>query len=287
VYVAYDDFSTNPPNMRVAVSYGTDPPFFSVDTQDGVSSGFVNPGHRLAKDPKSGTIYSLFQRRIAPGAGGSQNINYMLNRSTDGGLTWPLGSGGGIVVANADSNQPTPKFGTVNALLGGVLHAAVDPTKGDVFYVYGKRDAVTGNNRLAIRRITTDDTGQLSIGPEVFVTGQVQAAIPSVAVTPNGEIGVFYYTFDGFATTGFPTFTTHIAISSDHGVTFTDTPLATFQSAAKDNGNPRQRVFGDYMQLKVAGGTFYGAFTANGLAFGRPFANHDPIFFRVQATGPR
>ena len=50
----------------------------------------------------------------------------MLNRSTDGGATWTLnGMAGGIIVANADSTQPTPKFGTVNALLGGVDHAAV------------------------------------------------------------------------------------------------------------------------------------------------------------------
>ena len=287
VYVAYDDFSGGP-NMRVAVSYGSIPPFFSVDNQSGISTGFVNPGHRLAKDPRTGTIYSLWQRRIAPGAGGSQNINYMLNRSTDGGLTWPLGGGFGIVVANGDSTQPWPKFGTVNALLGGVLHAAVNRTNSDLYYVYGKRDAGTGNNRLAIRRVTTDGDGQLNIGSEFFVTGQVQAALPSVAVTPNGEVGVFYYTFDGISATLFPIFTAHIAISSDRGVTFRDTALMTFQSSAAGTGNlfDRQRVLGDYMQLKVAGGTFFGAFTGNGIVLGRPFANHDPIFFKVQATGP-
>ncbi len=287
VYVAYDDFSTGP-DMRVAVSYDALPPVFLTDNRSGISTGFVNPGHRLAKDPKSGAIYSLFQRRIAAGAGGSQNINYMLNRSTDGGQTWSLNASAlGIVVANADSTQPRPKFGTVNALLGGALHAATDPVTGDLYYVYGNRDPGTGNNRLAVRRLTTDAVGTLTIGPEAFVTGQVVAAIPSVAVTPNGTVGVFYYTFDGLSTTTFPIFTAHIAISKNSGTTFTDTPLFTFQSSARDNGDSRQRVFGDYMQLKVAGGTFYGAFTGNGAAFGRPIANHDPIFFKVQATGPR
>lgn len=287
-YVAYDDFGTFPPDMRVAVSAGTNPPSFVTDVRTGVSSGFVNPGHRMAKNTITGTVYSLFQRRIAPGAGGSQRIDYMLNRSTDGGATWPLGAGQGIVVATADSSQPRPKFGTVNALLGGVLHAAVHAQTGDLYYVYGHRDPTTGNNRLAIRRITTDGAGDLVIGPESFVTGQVNAALPSVAVTPNGEVGVFHYTFDGFdAASGFPVFTAHVAISSDRGATFTDTPLLTFLSSAKDNGNDRQRVLGDYMQMKAAGGTFFGAFTANGVGFGRPFANHDPIFFRVQATGPR
>jgi hypothetical protein len=117
----------------------------------------------------------------------------MLNRSTDGGKTWSLnGVVTGIVVANADSTQPEPKFCTVNALLGGVDHAAVDPQTGDVVYVYGNRDPTTGNNRLATRRLTDDGAGGLAIGAETFITGQVQAAIPSVAITEKGTIGVFY-----------------------------------------------------------------------------------------------
>lgn len=286
-YVAYDDFSTAP-DMRVAVSRRTDPPEFLLDVRSGISTGFVNPGHRLAENSLTGAIYSLFQRRTAPGLGGSQHIDYMLNRSTDGGQTWPLGGGNGVVVASADSTQPTPKFGTVNALLGGALHAAVHAQTGDVYYVYGNRDAVTGRNRLAIRRITTDAAGNQTVGPESFVTGQVDAALPSVAVAPNGTVGVFHYTFDGFdPVSAFPVFTARVALSTNQGATFTDTPLLTFVSSAKDNSNSRQRVLGDYMQMKVAGGTFYGAFTGNGVSFGRPFANHDPIFFRINPTGPR
>jgi hypothetical protein len=52
-------------------------------------------------------------------------------------------------------------------------------------------------------------------------------------------------------------------------------------SAAKDNSNDRQRVLGDYMQTKTLGNCFYGSFTANGAPFGRPFSNHDPIFFKT------
>jgi len=284
VYVAYDDFS-GAPDMRVAVAQGTNPPNFTIDRRVGFSTGFVNPGHRLAVDPRDGFVYSLFQRRIAPGAGGSQNINYMLNRSTDGGLTWSLnGSATGIIVANANSTQPQPKFGTVNALLGGVLHAAVDPTTGDVYYVYGNRDPGTGNNRLAIRRIVDDGFGGVLIGAEAFVTGQVQAALPSVAVTRDGTVGVFYYTFDGFSSDGFPIFTAHLAQSHDQEGTFTDLQLLTFLSVVKDNRDGRQRVLGDYMQMKAVGDIFCGAFTGNGVPFGRPFANHDPIFFSV-STG--
>src|SRR5262245_36087003 len=89
VYVAYDDFNTAP-DMHVAGATAADRLNFTVDRISGFSTGFVNPGHRLTIDPITGAVYSLFQRRIAPGPAPSQNINYMLNRSTDGGLTWSL-----------------------------------------------------------------------------------------------------------------------------------------------------------------------------------------------------
>ncbi|MGH9764708.1 MAG: sialidase family protein, partial [Blastocatellia bacterium] len=280
-YVAYDDFN-GAPDMHVAVSLGSDPPSFVRDNISGFSGGGgINPGHRLAVDPNNGFVYSLFQQRAGGGAGGSQNINYMLNRSSDGGQTWTLnGSTTGIQVANQDSTQPTPKFGTCNALLGGVLHAAVDPTTDDLYYVYGNRDSGTGNNRLSIVRITNDGMGGMTVGAPVFVTGQVQAALPSVAVASDGTVGVLYDTFDGM-TSGFPQFTAHFAISTDHGASFSDNTLLTFLSVANDNGNARQRVLGDYQQVKADGKTFYGVFTGNGAALGRPFSNHDPIFFSV------
>jgi uncharacterized repeat protein (TIGR01451 family) len=280
VHAAYDDFSGGP-DMRVAVSYGVDPPNFTVDNQSGTSTGGVNPGHRLAVDPRNGFVYSLFQRCVGNCGGDPKNIDFMLNRSTDGGATWTLnGMAGGIIVANANSTQPTPKFGTVNALLGGVDHATVDPNNGDVYYVYGNRDGGTGNDRLAIRRIQDNGGGGVTVGPENFVTGQVEAAIPSVAVLSNGTVGVFYYTFDGLSG-GIPSFSAHLAQSSDQGVTFSDQVLLTFLSSATDNGNNRQRVLGDYMQMKAVSNCFFGSFTGNGVPFGRPFANHDPIFFNV------
>jgi len=283
-YVAYDDFSgCCSPTMRVSIALGTAPPFFVRDVLTGVSSPFINPGHRLAVDPRTGFVYELYQVRIAPGADCvSQNINFVLNRSTDGGATWGLnGSPTGIVVANADSTQPRPKFGTVNALLGGVDHVAVDHMTGDVYVVHGKRDGVTGNNRLGIVRLVDDGKGGLAIAKRAFVSRQVQAALPSVAVNASGVVGVLYDTFDGFSSTGFPIFSAHLAISRDQGTSFSTQVLETFLSPITDNGNGRQRVLGDYQQLKAVGNTFYGVFTGNGAPFGRPFANMDPIFFKT------
>jgi uncharacterized repeat protein (TIGR01451 family) len=298
VYVAYDNFSGGP-DMRVAVSLGVDPPNFVRDNLSGTAGGgFVNPGHRLAVDPNNGAVYSLWQVRNGAGDDGTHNISYRLNRSIDGGQNWTLnGMAGGITVATADSTQACPaptgcgpgctnntfKFGTVNALLGGVLHAAVDPTNSDVYYVYGNRDSATNNNRLAIRRLTSNGMGGLNVGAEVFVTGQVQAALPSVAVASDGTVGVLYTQFDGLSPmSNIPMFSVHFAMSIDQGQTFpTDLVLENFLSSSPDTGACRQRVLGDYQQVKAVGTTFYGVFTGNGVPFGRPFSNHDPIFFRV------
>jgi hypothetical protein len=283
VYVAYDDFS-GAPDMRVAVAQASGQLRFTTNKLTGFSGGDINPGHRLGVDHNTGAVYSLFQQSPGKGAGGSKNINYMLNRSTDGGKTWSLnGSPTGILVANADSTQPRPKFCTVNALLGGVDHAAVDPATGDVLVVYGNRDKVTGNNRLAMRRLISNGAGGLTVGPELFITGQVQAALPSIAVLENRIIGVFYYTCDGFSPSGFPIFSAHFSRSSNLGASFQDFTLATFLSPVKDDGEPRQRVLFDYMQLKALGNTFYGGYGANRLAFypASPYSIIDPIFYTL------
>ncbi len=298
VYVAYDELSSN--SMRVAVALGTNPPNFVRDNLSGnTGGGFVNPGHRLAVDRTNGAVYSLWQVRSGGGDDGTHNISYRLNRSIDGGQTWTLnGNGGGIAVATGDSTQActagcgtgctnnTFKFGTVNALLGGVLHAAADPTNSDVYYVYGNRDATTNNNRLAIRRLTANGSGGLNVGGEVFVTGQVQAALPSVAVASDGTVGVLYTQFDGLSPmSNIPMFSVHFAMSIDQGQTFpTNLVLENFLSSATDNGACRQRVLGDYQQVKAVGTTFFGVFTGNGVPFGRTTANHDPIFFKVPTT---
>src|SRR4051794_37892196 len=298
VYVAYDELTSN--SERVAVSLGTNPPNFVRDNLSGnTGGGFVNPGHRLAVDPRNGAVYSLWQVRAGGGDDSTHNISYRLNRSTDGGQTWTLnGNGGGIAVATGDSTQAcvsgcaspctnnTFKFGTVNALLGGVLHAAVDPSNSDVYYVYGNRDSSTDNNRLAIRRLTDNGSGGLNVGAEVFVTGQVQAALPSVAVASDGTVGVLFTQFDGLSPmSSIPMFSVHLVLSSDQGQTFPiDLVLENFLSSATDNGACRQRVLGDYQQVKAVGTTFFGVFTGNGVPFGRAVANHDPIFFKVQTN---
>jgi len=151
-----------------------------------------------------------------------------------------------------------------------------------VIYVYGKQDG-TGVNQLAMKRLGFTSSGLMPIGPELPITnGPANTGIPSVGVTQNGTIGVFYYTCDSVPPAStFPIFTAHFAISTNSRLSFVDTYLETFMSPALDNGDPRQRVLGDYMQVKALGNAFFGSFTGNGAPFGRTISNNGPIFYAV------
>ena len=278
-YVAYDDFD-GAPDERVAASLGASPVDFTRDNRAGSGATATNPGLRMAADPRNGAMYALFE--TSSGSSQPKNVTYRLNRSTDGGQTWTLnGDSNGIAVDSVSSDQaPGFKFGTVNALLGGVDHAAVDPSSGDVYVAYGQD--VSGGNQIKIRRLTDNGSGGLTIGAASNVSTSTDAALPSVAVLSDGTVGVLYDTFDGTTTTGFPFFSAHLARSTDHGATFTDTVLRTFQSPVTDNNDGRQRILGDFHQMKAVGNTFYGAFSGN--ASGVPATGTPPIhamFFSV------
>ena len=305
VYVGYTDYAANPPADHVAVSLGASPPSFAgnQDVVVGTSTGtgFLASGAiRIATDPNNGTVYAAWEDNVTLDLTTcAKSVNFRLSRSTDHGQTWSLnGSGSGILVATHESDEGWPddpnqaptschgnveKFGTVNALLGGSQAVAVDPGEGDVYYVYHDRDSGTGNNRLQISRLTADGHGGLTVAQTSFVTGQVQAALPAVAVAANGAVAVLYDIYDGIVS-GFPQFEVHLATSTDHAATWIDQTLVTFLSPATNiTGSQRQRVLGDYQQLKAVGNTFYAAFPANGAAAGRSTSNIDPFFYKVTA----
>jgi hypothetical protein len=100
-------------------------------------------------------------------------------------------------------------------------------------------------------------------------------------VASNGTLGILSTSLIGFDG-ALPRFETHLVTSSDRGRTFADQTLLRFLSDEPDNGSARQRIFGDYQVLHALGRTFYGTFTSNGAALGRPFANMDPTFVRFR-----
>jgi hypothetical protein len=296
VYVAYQAS----PMLQVAVARATVPPNFTIDNSTGTKAEFgVNAGHRIAADQSSGAVYSLYQ---APAGITCPNpttaISYMLNRSTDGGLTWELnGQGNGIAAAVACSSQlagsyafgqasPDQITGGVNPLLGGVDALAVDSSTGAVYVVYGDFDQSVGRDRISIVQLTVGQNGELTAGTPHFVSDTMhQSALPAVAVARNhkGTVAVLYDTADRLdPETLRPYFSVHLALSQDHGATFTDTKLQEFLFPPITSGGfGGPRPLGDFQQLKAEGRTFYGVFSGDGEPFGRPFHKIDPIFFKT------
>jgi hypothetical protein len=314
VYVGYSDrhLDSNTCNtsvpVRVAASpAGAHPPNFTVDKQVGASlvGGCMGPGIRLAVAPRtifrdgtvgSGFIYSLHQSQVSSPSNldDPRLIDIVLNRTTDRGANWSVnGDPEGMVVDHVSSQQPRPKFGTHNALFGGIDHLAVDPSNGVVYVAYGVFDQEARHNRLAIRQLfyaKCDEFSSCNVlvaGPRVFVNdGLFPAALPAVAVAANGTVGVLYDTFDGMDN-GIPVFTAHLALAdARHGnLTFTTHFLLTFLSPDNMDKGPGQRVLGDFQQMVAIGNKFYGVFTGNGAALGRSVASSDPIFFVVDVNG--
>ncbi len=285
VYAGYDDFSGSP-DARVAVSYGVVPVNITQDSKAGTESPLVtNPGLRLTTDPRNGYVYAIYEQ--SSGTSQPKSVTYILNRSTDGGKTWTLnGNADGLTIDTVNSDQGSYKFGTVNALLGGVDHVAVDPTNGDVYVVYGEDTAGIGaGNQLIVRRLQDNGSGDLTVGAASTLTSASSAALPSIAVASDGRVAVLYDTYGGWnTTTWYPNFSAHLALSTDHGTTFTDQVLQTFDSPATDNGDAGQRVLGDYQQLKASGADFYGVFSGNRSGFGSSTSTIDPIYFTTAVS---
>jgi hypothetical protein len=133
-----------------------------------------------------------------------------------------------------------------------------------------------------------DTCNVLVAGNPVFVDdGLFPAALPAVAVTANGTVGVLYDTYDGMDN-GWPVFTAHLALADGRqgDLTFTTHFLLTFLSTAHDNSDDHQRVWGDFQQMVAVGDRFYGVFAGNGAALGRSMASTDPIFFSADVSNP-
>lgn len=294
VYVAYQSRAT----MQVAVSDAQSPPDFLLDTAPGPANAFgFNSAHRLAADRKSGAIYSLWQVKADLQCLPASPVTYMLNRSLDGGHTWGLnGNASGIAVAEACSHQdvftyrfgeiaPNTIDGGVNPLRGGIDALGVDPKTGDVYVAFGEFDQAVNRDRIGIVQVSNESNGEMVLGTPHFVSGpEHQSALPAVAVTDNGVVGVLYDTADHLNAEGnLPYFSVHLAISQDHGISFQDVVLQTYLFPGKPVFNTGPRPLGDFQQMKSMGRNFYGVFSGDGGPFGRPFHKIDPIFFESGA----
>jgi hypothetical protein len=288
VCVAYDNFDASFINeeIRAADSPGASPLDFTRDAPtdaDGLQYGDgMNPGNRIAVGP-DGTIFNLYQRLVSVQANGVKQLTYLINVSTDGGQTWSVAnsdhpSGAKIVAANVLSFQGNgSKVGGVNALLGGVDAITVDPATGVAWVVYGARPTLTDHDQLYLVPVTYS-AGNLTLGTTHTLTSStLDNYLPSVAVVPNGEVGILFLTLTGTSFQWrFAQWTNGMTIAKTTG-------FGAFTSPFSNNGVSNQRVFGDYIQVRAVGCTFYGTYPARGSGMINQ-TSIDPYFMSAPAA---
>jgi hypothetical protein len=271
VCVAYGNFGASGfADVRAADSPGATPLDFSRDASVNSDlqqpTGNMNQGTRTAVGP-DGKMYNVFQRFVtAPSDGSVKQLTYLLSVSTDGGQTWSVAnsdhpSGAKIIAADVLSFQGNgSKIGNVNALLGGVDALTVDKN-GTVWVVYGSRPTLTGNDQLYLVPVTYSN-GSLNVGTRRTLTSSTLSNyLPSVAVLPNGEVGVLFLTMDPST---FLFQWTFVQWTNGALLAKTTSFPAFMSPFANDVSNTRQRIFGDYIQVRAVGCNFYGTFPSLG-----------------------
>jgi hypothetical protein len=249
----------------------------------GNNSSFPNRTSRIAIAP-NGRVYLIYKTReggatAEPNA--FENAHFRVMRSDDCGATWTGLGASGTSVHGAGAVQTffSTQFGNpasgrpVGRARSSDAWIATDPSDGDVYAVYVRRDS--GFGQIFVARST--DQGATWTSTRV-TDGTQHSAYPEIAVAANGAVGVLYIDFVDNGTV--TQFRHHFARSFDDGATWSDQILQSMDPtglAGAGNGF----LWGDYEGLTALGTTFYGVYT--GQATGRTTPQFDPIFFRDSA----
>jgi hypothetical protein len=247
----------------------------------GNNATFPNRTTRITVAP-SGKVYVVYKIREGLVAGTPfENVHFIVQRSDDGGVTWAGLGPTGVSVHGAPQVQTffTTAFG--NPAKGKVARArssdawiASDPTNGDVYVAYVRRDA-SGFGQIYLVRSSADGTTWTSTR---VTDGTHHSAYPEVAVTKRGIVGVLYVDYDDAGPVTI--FRHRLARSFDRGVTWSDRVLQSMDPGPLANA-ASGFLWGDYEGLTAARNSFYGVFT--GESEGRSTSQLDPIFFRQKS----
>jgi hypothetical protein len=172
----------------------------------------------------SGTIFNFFTELGPAPADPAQLVGHLaLIRSLDKGLTWsaPIRIADLRAVGTRVPSQPQLQV-RAGEILGSF---AVDPLTGTLHAAW-QDSRFTGGTRDSIATAHSNDSGTTWSEP-MRVNGDpsVPAFTPTLAVLPNGAIGVAYYDFRQTGSPGFQPTEFWLAISRD-GTTWRETRLA-------------------------------------------------------------
>jgi FG-GAP-like repeat len=320
VYVAYNDLSAfnsagggKTASVLVSANGGLGYTMFTLDrVGGGAGAGQDAPSVRLAVN--GSTVYAAFTRWDSfldtDGSGETRyNAHVVVVRSDNGGSDGfkALGpSGDGVSVAATTTwfaNTSNAPLTLGQERTGSDLAIAVDPNNANhVVVAYGNAPGATGSGELQL--IVDESTdGGASWTQKFFtpaVAGGIKSALPGLAITENGTIGMLYASYDPSTNR----LSQHLLTTSNDFISTNDITLAT-----ESNATPTSQFdpyIGDFYDLTAVGNNFYGVFSAsnaangtdaqfsNGVTFGRNFigtpgagsfqvvdANGNPVAFSI------
>jgi len=189
-------------------------------------------GNVIVVDPNNGTLYDFFAYiQNVSSKGGNQGVSIGFVKSTDHGVTW--GARQTVAPDNApvdtDPANVDPTTNTPPATLrtgDGLPQPAIGPN-GQLYVVWEGLDSSNGTNQAFIT--TSNDGGASWSRPSIVDSAytSMSAYTPSVAVAPNGTVGVTYYQWDKVPTSGMEPTVLYIQKSTSAGSSSTAPTFGT------------------------------------------------------------
>jgi hypothetical protein len=186
------------------------PPWFSRTLDSGRHWSKARPipgvagqtiGHEIVVDPRTGTLYDIFSRAAETGGEFCQPerqdcsnepavSDIAVIRSTDMGVTWSAPS----VIARNRAVGPGQGFGVEVRVGTRVPEVEIDPRTGRLYAVFEDGRASRGRYDGIVLATSGDGGRHWTVPKPVPSPRGIPATTPSVAVLPNGRIGITYYT---------------------------------------------------------------------------------------------
>jgi FG-GAP-like repeat len=314
VYVTYNDLSGasgKTASVLVSADGGTSYKMFTLDRVGG-GAGQDAPSVRSAVN--GSTVYAAFTRWdsvLDTDASGETRYNAQVvvvrsdNSGSDGFTALGAGQNGVSVAASTAwfANTINGPLTLGQERTGSDLAITVDPNNANhVVVAYGNAPGAIGSGQLQL--IVSESTNGGESWNQKFATapiaGGIKSALPGLAITDNGTIGMLYASYDPSTNQ----LSQHLLTTSNDFISTNDITLATESNLTPViAGSP---YIGDFYDLTAVGNNFYGIFSAsnavngadaqflNGVTFVRNFigtpgtgnfqvvdANGNPVAFSI------
>jgi hypothetical protein len=195
-------------------------------------------GNVVVVDPRNGTLYDFFayiQNISSNGGNHGTSIGYV--KSTDHGVTWgpreTVSSDDSVGVVDPNNIDPTTNSAPAPLRTASGLPQPVIGANGQLYVVWEDVDAALGTDQAFIT--TSNDGGAHWSTPSIVNSAYTSrpAYTPSVAIAPDGTVGVTYHQWDQATSSGLEKTVLYIQKSTSAG---SSTAAPTFGSRTAVSG---------------------------------------------------